>query len=156
MPSVTMNGITRRPVMSTPLASPHDAAAAIPPSAAMQRVHARSEAARAITTVVSATIEPTDRSMPARHDHHRHAQRGRADDRRLPRDQLEVGAVEEAGANQDAENDRDEQQSEERPGGVQQPAGGHAASSAPVASITDLVLGQLAGRRVPIRGGRAA
>ena len=64
MPSVTMNGMTRRPVMSTPLATPHNAAATIPPSAAMPGP-ASALNRTAITTVVSATTEPTDKSMPA-------------------------------------------------------------------------------------------
>ena len=58
----------------------------------------------AVTTVLSATIEPTERSIPPRDDHHRHAERGDADDGRLPRHQLEVGGAEELRADEHAED----------------------------------------------------
>ena len=73
-------------------------------SAATSGLRAASRSSSAMTTVLSATIDPTDRSMPPDDDHHRHAERGDADDRRLPRHQLEIGGAEELRADQRAED----------------------------------------------------
>ncbi len=63
VPSVTMNGTTRSRVMSRPLTVPHSAAAASAPSAASAgSMPMRSRSA--VTTVLSATMDPTERSMP--------------------------------------------------------------------------------------------
>ncbi len=60
-----MKGVTRRPVIKAPLTRPVSAATTTPPSAAVTGPWPllRSEA---ITTVASATAEPTERSMPPR------------------------------------------------------------------------------------------
>ena len=63
VPSVMMNGTTRRPVMSTPFISPHTAPAAIAPAAATSG-HEPSRRNCAVTTVLSAMTDPTDRSIP--------------------------------------------------------------------------------------------
>jgi hypothetical protein len=63
MPSVTMNGTTRRLVMRSPLARPPTAPAPI----AAATARAGLESARsisAVTTVLKATTDPTDRSIP--------------------------------------------------------------------------------------------
>ena len=64
VPRVTMKGTTRSRVMRMPLASPQAAAAATPPSADRSGLTSRLSNS-AMTTVLSAMIEPTERSMPA-------------------------------------------------------------------------------------------
>jgi hypothetical protein len=63
VPSVTMNGVILSVATSAPLSAPHRAPAAIPASAAT-RGPWPARAALAVTTVTSATTEPTERSMP--------------------------------------------------------------------------------------------
>ena len=87
-----MNGTTRRPVMRRPFIRPQTAAGG---DAAQSGGHERAGAGAqqdAITTVVSAMTEPDGQIDAARHDNHRHAEGGDADDRGLPRHQLEIGA----------------------------------------------------------------
>ena len=65
VPSVTMNGTTWSRVISRPLSAPHSAPAATPPSGARSRRRRRpARSSSAVTTVLSATMEPTDRSIP--------------------------------------------------------------------------------------------
>ena len=63
VPSVTMNGTTRRPVTSAPFTSPQ-----MPPPTTPAIAAARGDqpwpSASATMTVVSATTDPTERSMP--------------------------------------------------------------------------------------------
>ena len=58
-----MNGTTRSPVISTPFISPHSAPAAIAPAAATSG-HDPSRSSCAVTTVLSAMTDPTDKSIP--------------------------------------------------------------------------------------------
>ena len=110
-----MKGTTRSCVIRTPLIRPQSAAVAMAPSAANSGLtFMRSSCA--ITTVLSAIIEPTDRSMPPDDDHDRHPDGGDADDRHLAGHQLEVGRREELRPDQGAENDRDQHEAEERSG----------------------------------------
>jgi len=62
-PSVTMKGVRRREVMRTPMRRPAKAATASPPIAAAN-AEPSSRRSRAMTTVVRATVEPTDKSIP--------------------------------------------------------------------------------------------
>ncbi len=66
VPSVTMNGTTRSRVTRAPFASPQSAhtATARPAASQGQGPEAQSLRNQAMTTVLSATIEPTDKSMP--------------------------------------------------------------------------------------------
>jgi hypothetical protein len=63
LPSVMMKGVTRSRVMSSPVSSPPRAETPMPASAADQG-SAPWRKSHATTTVVSATPEPTDRSIP--------------------------------------------------------------------------------------------
>ena len=58
-----MNGTTRSPVMRTPFIRPHTAPAAIAPAAATSG-HDPPRSSCAVTTVLSAMTDPTDRSIP--------------------------------------------------------------------------------------------
>jgi hypothetical protein len=63
VPSVTMNGVMRSRATSAPVAAPTSAGSNTPKATASAGpVWARSSAA--MTTVVIATAEPTDRSIP--------------------------------------------------------------------------------------------
>ncbi len=59
-----MNGVTPRPVMSAPLASPQRPPTATPQPRAAGIGRPASLMSVARTTVTSATAEPTDRSIP--------------------------------------------------------------------------------------------
>ena len=109
-----------------------------------------------MTTVVSATTEPTDRSMPP-------------DTMTIvmPSAAVQTIAVcramssrlaplKKRGPISDTEDDRDEQQADERSRRFEQPAGAHAACSAPVASIISWCSVSPAAARVLVRGGRDA
>ena len=63
VPSVMMNGTTRRPVTRTPFITPHAAPAAIAPAAATSG-HDPPRSSWAMTTVLRAITDPTDRSIP--------------------------------------------------------------------------------------------
>ena len=115
VPSVMMNGTTRRPVMSTPFINPHTAPAAIAPAAATSG-HDPSRRNCAVTTVLSAMTEPDRQIDPARHDHHRHAQRGNAHDGGLARHELEIGCAEELRTDEESEEERDEREPREHAG----------------------------------------
>ncbi len=62
-PSVTMNGAIRSDVMSSPATRPTEEATRIPAAAAVT-LPAPARSMEATTTVVSATEEPTERSIP--------------------------------------------------------------------------------------------
>ena len=145
-----MNGTTRRPVMSTPLTRPQSAAAATPPSRRGEGDQpARSSSA--MTTVVSATTDPTDRSMPPDTMTIVMPSAAVQTIAGLPRDQLEVAGREELRADEHAEDDRDEREARARgppvAGRRARAVAARGVSAAPVAAIISSVLGPLGGRR---------
>jgi hypothetical protein len=64
MPSVTMNGTMRSRVTSAPIASPTTAPTATPPRPATSGPTRARSSSHATTTVASAMVDPTDRSIP--------------------------------------------------------------------------------------------
>ena len=96
VPSVMMNGTTRRPVTSTPLIRPHAAPAAMAPAAATSG-HEPSRSSSASTTVLSAITDPTDRSIPPATITIVMPKRGDTDDCRLAGHQLEIRGAEKLG-----------------------------------------------------------
>ncbi len=106
VPSVMMNGTTRRPVISTPFTSPHAAPAA---TARCGEDRPRTVAEKLRDHNGAQRDDRSHRQIdPPRDDDHRHAQRGNADDGGLARHQLQIGGAEELRADQESEEDRDE------------------------------------------------
>ena len=102
-----------------------------------------------MTTVLSAMIEPTERSMPAATMTIVMPERGRADDRGLAGDQLEVDGPEELRADEPGEDGADEEEAEEGPAAREQVARLHAASPRAGGRHHERVL-------VPLAAGRGA
>ena len=116
VPSVMMNGTTRRPVMSTPFISPHDGAGRQPRRPRRRRATSRHEETCAITTVLERDDRAHGQIDPARHDHHRHAQRRDAHDGGLPRHELEIGGAEKLRTDEKSEEKRHEHEAPEHSG----------------------------------------
>ena len=117
VPSVAMNGMTFRRVIEQAVdrrrRARRRARRPAPPAAGSTP----SRRAIAVTTPVSAIADPTDRSMPAADDDHRHADRAERDDHRLRDDDAEVadGEVLVRRVGQQREDGDDREQAEERP-----------------------------------------
>ncbi len=97
---------------------PQIAPAPMPPAAASNGAVAGSEEER--DDDGRQRHDRSDRQVdPAGDDDHRHAERRRADDGGLPRDELEIVAAEELRSDEESEDDRDEREADERAGGFE-------------------------------------
>ena len=126
---------------------PQTAPAPMPP-APRPPGRSRPRSRRATTTVVERHNRSDRQIDAAGDDHHRHAERRRADDRGLPGDELEVVAAEELRADEEAEDDRDKGETDERAGGFEQRRGVSRSLgiAAPVGFEHQAVLGELGDR----------